>query len=405
MNDSGAIGAVLIATAVALALVLLSPKVRKNRSWHAVVTPLASIIGSGFLVVAPLLGATVGAWAPLAMVLIAVLAWFIGDMVRFQIRSEEPLLASGSPPRGLAGIERASDVMLSLSYVISVAFYLRLLAAFALSGLDGVPPTAEPLLTTAVLLLIGGVGLARGLGALEALEDAAVAIKLSVIAALIVGLAIFDVRGLLGGTLGLPGADIADPWKATRVMAGLLLVVQGFETSRYLGFEYEPDLRSRTMAAAQLVSGGIYVVFVLLMLPLLDSAGAAVDETAVIGMSARVHAVLPPLLVLAAVMSQFSAAVADTVGSGGLIHEATRSRVPVKLAYAGVTLAAVVLTWTADIFEVIALASRGFALYYALQSSSAALVAKHLGRRRRSAGFLALAVLLFFCAAIAEPAG
>ncbi len=405
MNTSFLYGSLLVAIVVAFAGVLLSSRVRASRTWRAMATPLASIIGSGFLVVAPLLGSTVGAWAPLAMIGIVVLAWIIGDMMRFQIRHGESLLDSADPPASAVALERASDLALSLSYVISVAFYLRLLSAFALHNMGAGLADAERWLTTAILVLIGGVGAVRGLRALESLEDIAVAVKLSIIAALLVGLAIHDSSMVMTDTLALPPATVADPWEATRVLAGLLLVVQGFETSRYLGFEYDATLRARTMAKAQLLSGGIYIVFVLLVLPMLTGAGGPVDETAVIGISAQVHPVLPILLVVAAIMSQFSAAVADTVGSGGLINESSHKKIPVKTAYVAVTAAAVALTWSADIFQVIALASRGFAVYYALQAASATLIAWRMSRSRRAAGFAVLTLGLAVCAVIARPAG
>ena len=52
------------------------------------------------------------------------------------------------------------------------------------------------------------------------------------------------------------------------------------------------------------------------------------------------------------------------------------------------------LTWTANVFEIISYASRAFALYYALQSAIAASVAWHQpGHRPRSLLFGALTIL------------
>ena len=44
-------------------VILVCRPVRNNRSWSATVTPLASIIGSGFLVSVPLLAGAVSLWA------------------------------------------------------------------------------------------------------------------------------------------------------------------------------------------------------------------------------------------------------------------------------------------------------------------------------------------------------
>ena len=43
--------------------------------------------------------------------------------------------------------------------------------------------------------------------------------------------------------------------------------------------------------------------------------------------------VLPLLLSIAAVGSQFSAAVADNSGAGGLLEDVTRRRLPIRYAY------------------------------------------------------------------------
>ena len=53
--------AFIIATAALVAALLaFTPKVRASRAWKATVTPLSSIMGSGFLVSAPLVAAAVG---------------------------------------------------------------------------------------------------------------------------------------------------------------------------------------------------------------------------------------------------------------------------------------------------------------------------------------------------------
>jgi len=77
---------------------------------------------------------------------------------------------------------------------------------------------------------------------------------------------------------------------------------------------------------------------------------------------------LPAMLVVAAVMSQFSAAVADTVGAGGLLEEETRHRISTRLAYPLIAFCAIMLVWNAHIFHMIAFASRTFAAYYFLQA-------------------------------------
>jgi hypothetical protein len=92
--------------------------------------------------------------------------------------------------------------------------------------------------------------------------------------------------------------------------------------------------------------------------------------------------------------AQFSAAVADTGGSGGLIEELTRNRVTARQAYVLLVGVGLVLTWTLDVFEIISYASRAFAIYYALQAGVAAAAALRTpGRAHLVPVFAGLALL------------
>ena len=87
----------------------------------------------------------------------------------------------------------------------------------------------------------------------------------------------------------------------------------------------------------------------------------------------RVRLAVALLLVVAALSAQFSAAIADTSGSGGLIAEVSKGAVTERVAYTFLVGIGIVLKWTADIFEIISYASRAFALYYAMQAGIAAI--------------------------------
>ena len=82
----------------------------------------------------------------------------------------------------------------------------------------------------------------------------------------------------------------------------------------------------------------------------------------------NVAVLAPILLLIAAVTSQFSAAIADIVGASGLLRETVGRSMTVQLGYVVVTGGSLLLIWTLDIFEIITWASRGFAAYYALQT-------------------------------------
>jgi hypothetical protein len=357
----------LLAVALLAVLPLFHSAVRDAPLWRATVTPLASIIGSGFLIAGPLLTHIVGAWAPMAMLGILAVAFWIGAIIRFNIVHAEALLARSDAPVHLVTLQRVSDLTLALAYVVSVAFYVRLLASFVLGAGSGEDAVLANTLTTAVLLSIAMVGWLRGLGGLERLEEVAVATKVAIIVALLVGLAHFDATWLGTGDSLVDTNSDDSLVERLRLLAGLLLIVQGFETSRYLGASYDPSLRVKSMKLAQLIAGAIYLFFVILGLPLLVEFHSSADETAIINLAGRVASVLPGMIVVAAAMSQFSAAVADTAGAGGLLNELSRGRFSPRQSYLYLLSAAIALVWTANVFQIVALASRAFAIYYLLQ--------------------------------------
>jgi hypothetical protein len=55
-------------------------------------------------------------------------------------------------------------------------------------------------------------------------------------------------------------------------------VVQGFETSRYLGSEYDREMRVRSCRSSQIVSTIIYVIFVAAATPLMHFLGDKVED-------------------------------------------------------------------------------------------------------------------------------
>ena len=61
-------------------------------------------------------------------------------------------------------------------------------------------------------------------------------------------------------------------------------------------------------------------------------------------------------------------ALADTIGGGGLLKELIRARFSTHFYYMLIIGIAIALVWTSDVFEIINLASKGFALYYLSQT-------------------------------------
>lgn len=362
---------VVMAALITIA-VLAQPALYRHKPWRAMITPLASIIGSGFLVIGPILNDAYGLYAPLSMAVLCAGAYLFGWAIRRNIKAIEEQNDRGA---AIAVLETAASWSLAFAYMVSVAYYLNLFGAFALSLTPFKDPFYARLLTSVVFIVIAVVGWTKGFSALERMEYGSVTIKLAIIAGVLAGLAFFFGERLQAGAL-----DFNPPqrtgWQALTLIFGLLITVQGFETSRYLGKSYSAKTRMLSMRIAQWISTGIYLAYTLLLAYVFPHDGLKLTETAIIDMMRIVAPVLPALLVAAALAAQFSAAIADTSGSGGLIHELTKGRLRPRDAYVLLALVGIFITWAANVFEIIGYASRAFAIYYGFQALIAALTAR-----------------------------
>jgi len=357
---------------------ILKKAIRRSNVWHATVTPLASIIGSGFLVAGPVLVMLLGNWSVLGMVVIVLISYQLGAVMRFNILNVEPQFEKNYKHKKKTfswWFDSISRPVLAIAYLISVTFYLKLLSAFALSWSVIDSEFTENILTTILLIAIGITGYFRGLSMLEKYEMYAVSFKLAIIFGLLAGLFSYNFGLVMADKWVLIPQNQNFNWESFQKLLGLLIIVQGFETSRYLGYTYTANLRNYTMKVAQRIAIVVYIVFIMLSLIIFDKL-TEIKETSIIDMSGVVSVVLPVFLVFAAITSQFSASVADTIGSGGLIREATRQRITTNTAYFIICIACIFLTWVVNIYEVITFASKAFALYYALQTAAALVTLK-----------------------------
>jgi hypothetical protein len=392
----------IVLVAGVTATTLLRPSLAQAAWWRATVTPLASIIGSGFLVLGPILTDSYGQYSPLVMASLCLCAYLFGAAIRYNIATIE----AEQVHRGWLEVvlEDAASWALAFAYVISVAYYLNLLGAFAVSLTPLNESNYARLVTTAVYVLILGVGWFRGFQMLESLEYGSVTAKLAIISGLLLGLAYYLAGNVLGGNLMLNPVK-GQGWELVALAFGLLITVQGFETSRYLGKHYSAAERIRSMRLAQGVTTTIYMVYILLIAYDFDIAGRKLTETSIIDMMRLVAPILPALLVVAALSAQFSAAIADTSGAGGLFTELTHNRIGAHHGYAILVGVGLALTWTSDVFLIISYASRAFAIYYSLQASIASVAAyKRGGHRRQAAQFALLAGFGVFIAIFGRPA-
>ncbi len=369
MASSVIFNAILIIISLVMIFILTRPRFRKSDTWQATLTPLSSIIGSGFLVMAPLLASVVGILSPLAVLGIVLLAYAIGHVIRFNILHVEPRSNQGRLSNGAKEIEYLGNIVLGFAYMIAVAFYLSLLSSFFLSYLGFSNSTLERLLTTVIIIMIAVTGYLKGLSGLEKMELLSMTIQLSIVVSLLVGLSVFGISFILSNQeLEFTYQQRSIPIQI-QILAGALLIVQGFETSRFIGEKYTPEMRIASMKNAQIISGILYVIAVILLMPIVQKIDLMQIELAqIINVTGLVAIVLPLMLIIAALMSQFSAAVADTGGAGGLLNENSNKRLSTNISYVGVSVCAILLVWTVNILEIITLASRAFATYYFLQT-------------------------------------
>jgi len=368
----------------------------------ATCTPLASIFGSGFLIIVPVLNGAVGPYSVLAMAAVCALAYCVGHAIRFNIKNAEPLLEKGGASERTQLLERSSDLALVGAYVISVCLYINILASFFLGGLGGQYDTDanEHMVSVAVISAIGLVGYFKGLDALERLEDVGLWVTLLIVGALLIGFGAFDVKAAASG-IDWPKMPNHSWWEIATIVGGTLIVVQGFETSRYLGEEYDAHTRIVSCRLSQLISTVVYLCFVALATPLMHFLGDTVKDNDLIMLAGKASPLLPVPLVCAAVLSQFSAAVADTMGGGGNMVEATHNHVDSRHAYLIICVGALIIACFPTL-TILALASRAFAFYYMLQCLIAANVAKS---RVHVLFFLIIGAVLGFITMFAIPVG
>ncbi len=365
------------------------------KKYESLITPLASIFGSGFLVIAPILASVAGKYAVFAMIIICFIAYLVGYVIRYNIKHVETTIENNSASKLTTTLERISDVLLVPAYIISITLYLKILASFLLDpfGLD--THFYENVVVTSILVIILIISLVKGLAVLDFLEKYALIITIIIIAILLIAYLIYDTRYLSEGFTWVK--TNRSTFDKIRVIAGTLIVVQGFETTRYQGYKYDAKTRINACKNSQIISTVVYTIFVLLATPIMfniDLSGA-ISTNKLIDLTKVAAPLLVFPLIIAAVFSQFSAAVADCFGGSGNISEISNCKITVKKASIGIIISALVLTWIVQSGRVVTLASQAFAIYYLVQCLIALSVTKDLKKRLL---FIGVACVLFFIA-------
>jgi len=353
-------------------------------------------------VMVPILVGAVGSYAIYAMLLITFVAYNVGNIIRFNIKNLEPILQTSASKKTLV-LEKLSDIALLLAYIVSVSLYLHILSAFVLTGLGIDNNFNENILTTSIIVFISIIGMTKGLKPLEILEKYALLVTLIVVGLLILGFGIYDFN-LYSSSQAfiMPEAMQHSTWEIICILAGMLIVVQGFETSRYLGKTYSSELRIKSSKYSQIISTIVYIIFITLTLPVAHLLKGVYDDNSLITLVGFVSTLMVVPLIVIAALSQFSAAVADTLAATGNIQEVAKKYISLKGSYLLVGACAIVITWSIHTLEILALASRAFALYYLLQTLVAISVSTS-NIQRIWMGTLVL--ILGFITVFAIPAG
>ena len=110
---------IIALTTLAVGVVLVLPRVAHFTLWRAVVTPLASIIGSGFLLLGPVLSHAFGGFAPWVMGGLCVVAYMFGGVIRSNIATGEDAIITGQHGTLAKRIETISSWALAFAYIIT----------------------------------------------------------------------------------------------------------------------------------------------------------------------------------------------------------------------------------------------------------------------------------------------
>ena len=367
----------------------------------ATVTPLASILGSGLLIIVPILERTLGALSVVGAIGVCTVAWLVGTAIRHCVRIVEPLAADGDLDPITRRVDRFADAVIVVAYVISVALYLRIMAQYVVSyTTGGEGALTERIIACATVALIVGIGVLRGFTGLDRLDRVSLVGVLVLITVLGVTLAVSDGQALLDQGLRLPPVPDTGLGNVLLVLGGIVITVQGFETVRFLGDEFDAETRIRASRLAQLTAASIYVGFVAVATPVMGLGNAAKADSTLLDITARVAPLLALPLVLSAVLSQFSAGIADIAAAEGNLRKLSGwMRGPRPYLASGTV--AIALAATVPTYTIVAVASRAFAAYYALQAVVALRTAHGVSRKL---AYGTLAVLMAAIAALARPA-
>lgn len=89
--------------------------ISRRRVLVAVVTPLASILGSGLLIILPVLERTVGAVAVVGAAVVCAVAWLAGTAIRHCVQVVEPLAKTGELDTVTSRLGQLADTVIVIA--------------------------------------------------------------------------------------------------------------------------------------------------------------------------------------------------------------------------------------------------------------------------------------------------
>ena len=392
---------VAVVTLAGLAWLLYRPKVQDSDTYKATVVPLAGIMDVGFIVFSPVIILLFGYDAIWAMLGLCTLGILTGFAISYNINNYEPLIGKPDP------LHRWNSVALwalIAATVVNEAYRAVLLMTLVFLPLGDLYSPGLVTATAAVLLGILAIyAFAKGLISLNNFANKSAAFNLSAIAAVVVAFGTFNVQQLVGGDFDWPHFNASDDAEAFRKLLGLFVLVQGFESSRYIGAYFSADERVRTMRSAQYISSAVYVVFVLFSLVLFASVMVPHNVTAIFEVSKQVSVFLPFLIMAAALGSQLAAIVDDTQTRSEMLVGQLGDRLPRQWSFPLFLVPAILVVLLTDVSSVVALASRVFAVYYLSQALIAGRLAWRAARWAWVAFFAGIALAMAVVAVFGLP--
>ncbi|MEO7148134.1 MAG: hypothetical protein ABIW81_04955, partial [Terrimesophilobacter sp.] len=188
---------------------------KHGRHWAvlaATVTPLASILGSGLLIIVPVLERAFGLFAVFGAVAICAIAWLIGTVIRHNVIVVEQREADGSLDRRTWQLGRVADAVIVIAYVISVALYLRIMAQYIVGFFNSAGSALwEPIIACVAVAAIVAIGVTRGFRGLDLLDRVSIVAVLLLTTLLGSVLLLHDGAEVAAGALRLPPIPSVEP--------------------------------------------------------------------------------------------------------------------------------------------------------------------------------------------------